>query len=76
MNLKNLSFLVLIMMLLEVNFSVARENEMSQGQAKTAQFWWPNLVDLSPLRQHAKESSPMGARFNYAREFRKLNLKR
>ena len=45
------------------------------GQAKTNQFWWPQSVNLSPLRQHAKESDPMGGKFNYAKEFRKLNLK-
>ncbi|MGB0453412.1 MAG: catalase/peroxidase HPI [Bacteriovoracaceae bacterium] len=45
------------------------------GVAKSNQFWWPNLVDLSPLRQHTAESNPMSKRFNYAKEFKKLNLK-
>jgi len=38
-------------------------------------FWWPERLDLSPLRQHGVESNPMGADFNYAAEFKKLNLK-
>jgi catalase-peroxidase len=39
------------------------------------QFWWPERLDLAPLRQHAAESNPMGEKFNYAREFKKLDLK-
>ncbi|MFZ1766459.1 MAG: peroxidase family protein, partial [Candidatus Nitrotoga sp.] len=39
------------------------------------QFWWPEKLDLKPLRQHAAESNPMGAEFNYAKEFKTLDLK-
>ncbi|WP_164156206.1 catalase/peroxidase HPI [Sandarakinorhabdus rubra] len=39
------------------------------------QYWWPELVDLSPLRQHAPSSNPYGDNFNYAAEFAKLDLK-
>ena len=38
------------------------------------QFWWPEKLDLSPLRQHATESSPMDKDFNYAKEFNKLDI--
>ncbi|MEJ7139059.1 catalase/peroxidase HPI [Comamonadaceae bacterium SL12-8] len=37
--------------------------------------WWPNRLDLSPLRQQNAVSSPMGADFDYAKEFKKLDLK-
>lgn len=37
-------------------------------------FWWPNQLDLGSLRQHGVESNPMGANFNYAEEFKKLDL--
>jgi catalase-peroxidase len=40
----------------------------------TNQFWWPKKLDLSPLRQHAAESNPLGERFNYAAAFRTLDL--
>jgi catalase-peroxidase len=40
----------------------------------TNQFWWPDRLDLSPLRQHAAESDPMGKQFKYAREFKTLDL--
>lgn len=38
------------------------------------QFWWPDQLDLSPLRQHAKESNPMGVDFDYASAFMTLDL--
>ncbi len=41
--------------------------------AKTPQFWWPERIDLSPLRQHAEESNPMGADFNYGEAFARLD---
>ncbi len=44
------------------------------GAAKANQFWWPDQLDLRPLRQHAAESSPIGTYFDYAKEFAKLDL--
>jgi catalase-peroxidase len=38
------------------------------------EFWWPEKLDLRPLRQHAVESNPYGEKFNYAEEFKKLDL--
>ncbi|MHC1776559.1 MAG: catalase/peroxidase HPI [Lentimicrobium sp.] len=36
--------------------------------------WWPNQLKLNILRQHSSLSNPMGEGFNYAEEFRSLNL--
>jgi catalase-peroxidase len=47
----------------------------AQAQLPSNQFWWPERLDLSPLRQHAAESDPVGKDFNYAEAFKKLNLK-
>ena len=33
------------------------------GQAKPNDFWWPDRLDLQPLRQHSTESNPYGERF-------------
>lgn len=44
------------------------------GEAKTNQFWWPEQLNLSPLRQHGAESHPYGEKFNYAQEFSKLDI--
>src|SRR5262245_24704043 len=38
-------------------------------------FWWPEKLDLSPLRQNSAESNPLGANFNYAKAFATLDLK-
>jgi catalase-peroxidase len=37
--------------------------------------WWPNQLNLNILHQHSSKSNPMGEAFNYAEEFKKLNLK-
>jgi len=42
--------------------------------AKPPKFWWPDRVDLTPLRDHSPESNPYGADFNYAAEFAKVDL--
>ena len=55
--------------------SSMQAHHFKKGEAKPNKFWWPDRIDLSPLRQHAKESNPMGMNFNYAKEFKKLNLK-
>ncbi len=46
----------------------------ASGEAKTNQFWWPEQLNLSPLRQHGAESNPYGEQFNYAKEFANLDL--
>lgn len=40
---------------------------------RTNKDWWPNQVDLSVLHQHTPLSNPLGADFNYAEEFKKLD---
>ena len=37
--------------------------------------WWPNQLDLQVLHQHSNLSDPMGGEFDYAREFKSLDLK-
>ncbi|MBU6140243.1 MAG: catalase/peroxidase HPI [Proteobacteria bacterium] len=49
-------------------------SDQSKMEAKPNEFWWPNKVNLSPLRQNAAESNPLGNDFNYAQEFSKLDL--
>ncbi len=36
--------------------------------------WWPDSLNLAPLRQHAAKSNPLGADFNYADAFNALDL--
>ena len=42
--------------------------------ARTNRDWWPNQLNLSVLRQLAAKSDPMGEDFNYAEEFKRLDL--
>ena len=37
--------------------------------------WWPNQLNLKILHQNSSLPNPMGKKFNYAKEFKKLNLK-
>jgi len=47
---------------------------LAEGEAKSNQFWWPNSLDLSPLRDQSPLSDPMGEDFDYAAEFESLDL--
>ena len=42
--------------------------------ATANQHWWPNQLNLKILHQNPPESNPMGVDFNYAEEFKKLDL--
>ncbi|RDI71404.1 catalase/peroxidase HPI [Halopelagius longus] len=41
---------------------------------KSNRDWWPNRLNLDILRQNARSADPMGEEFDYAEEFRKLDL--
>lgn len=45
----------------------------NQGM-KSNRDWWPNQLNLRILAQNSSKSDPMGAEFNYADEFKKLDL--
>ena len=47
----------------------------AQGEPKSNQFWWPEQLDLSPLRDHDAASNPYGEDFNYAEAFKSVDLK-
>ena len=44
------------------------------GAGTTNRDWWPNALNLKPLHQHSALSDPMGTDFNYAEEFKTLDL--
>ncbi|MDA9624170.1 catalase/peroxidase HPI [Pelagibacteraceae bacterium] len=45
------------------------------GRGTSNRDWWPNALNLKVLSQHSSLVDPMGKKFNYAKEFKKLNLK-
>ena len=78
MNTKLSSIAVLALSLSQVGYateSIAPVKTATDLQSMSNQFWWPDRLDLAPLRQHAAESSPMDSKYNYANEFKKLDLK-
>ena len=44
------------------------------GGGTTNRDWWPNQLNLRVLHQHSPLSDPMGEEFDYAEEFKKLDL--
>ncbi len=48
---------------------------MHGAEARSNRDWWPNQLNLSILHQHNPASNPMGETFDYAEEFKKLDLK-
>ncbi|MDE0407606.1 MAG: catalase-peroxidase, partial [Alphaproteobacteria bacterium] len=38
------------------------------------EYWWPNRLDLEPLRRNSRASSPLGEDFDYAEAFESLDL--
>jgi catalase-peroxidase len=48
--------------------------KQSAGGGTKNSDWWPNQLNLNILRQHSSLSNPMGEDFNYAEEFKKLDL--
>lgn len=46
----------------------------SAARGTSNRDWWPNQLNLNILHQHSDKSNPMGAGFNYAEEFKKLDL--
>jgi catalase-peroxidase len=45
------------------------------GGGTSVRDWWPNQLNLKILHQHSSKPNPMGEEFNYAEEFKKLDLK-
>ena len=48
--------------------------KQSAGNGTSIRDWWPNQLKLNILRQHSALSNPMGETFNYAEEFKTLDL--
>jgi catalase-peroxidase len=49
--------------------------KQSAGGGTSNRDWWPNQLKLNILRQNDSKSDPMGQGFNYAKEFKSLDLK-
>ena len=54
--------------------SLVPSTAFAESQPRPNQFWWPDKLDLTALRQHGAESNPRGEKFDYAKEFSSLDL--
>ncbi len=52
----------------------ALAEQMTDANITTNEYWWPNRLDLKPLRQNSPASNPLGEAFNYAEAFSSLDL--
>jgi len=52
----------------------AMHGARTHAGAQSNSDWWPNRLNLQILRQHSSKSNPLGERFDYAGEFKKLDL--
>ena len=52
-----------------------RTRNVTAGGGTSNKDWWPSQLNLRILHQHSRLSNPMGESFNYAEEFKKLDLK-
>ena len=52
----------------------ASSGVLAEGKPMSNKDWWPERLDLDPLRQHAAESNPLGADFDYAKAFSSLDI--
>ena len=78
LKIKSTSLVLLTLAFSQAGFTandLAPSKSATNQQTMSNQFWWPERLDLAPLRQHSAESSPMDSKFNYANEFKKLDLK-
>ena len=70
----NKAVIVALVVSFQVSGVASAENMFAKGEAKPNKFWWPEQVDLAPLRAHSPASDPMGEDFDYAKEFEKLDF--
>jgi len=70
----SISIAMAVLMILSLPTTALPNAAMNKGEARANQFWWPNQLNLSPLRAHSIESNPFGQNFNYAEAFKKLDL--
>ncbi len=57
-----------------IALSLASTAVFAERESMSNQDWWPDMLDLQPLRQHNAKSNPLDEDFNYAQAFKTLDL--
>ena len=52
-----------------ISTMLASSSALAQEKPKSNQFWWPDQLDLSALRDQDSSSNPYGEDFDYAKAF-------
>ncbi len=47
----------------------------ANAQVQSNKHWWPDQLNVGILRQHSEKTNPMGTKFNYSAEFKKIDYK-
>ena len=68
------SLYALIGITIATSIAVTNNSLAADGMAKSTQFWWPERLNLEPLRSQDPRSNPYGNDFNYASAFESINL--
>ena len=58
-----------------VSLAVSSSPAFTQDAPRPNQFWWPEQLNLEPLRAHDDRSNPYGDDFNYAEAFNSVDIK-
>jgi catalase-peroxidase len=69
---KTLLFPVAVAAMMSLVFPLSAS--LAQDAPKSNQFWWPEQLNLAPLRDHDAGSNPYGEDFNYAEAFNSVDL--
>ncbi|WP_029900964.1 catalase/peroxidase HPI [Nocardia brasiliensis] len=56
------------------NPAIPSPTPQTDHRPRTNKDWWPEQIDLSVLHAHSSKSNPLGEDFNYAEEFKKLDV--
>jgi catalase-peroxidase len=56
------------------NPAIPAPQPKTQRRPKTNRDWWPNQLDLSVLHHHSNLSNPMEEEFEYAEQFKNLDI--
>ncbi len=64
----------IIIVAMTLVLSIVSTSTVAEAKPKENSFWWPDQLDLSPLRDHDARSNPLGKDFNYAEAFSTLDL--
>jgi catalase-peroxidase len=61
-------------MVIAISTAFSSNMVLASDDIKSTQFWWPEQLNLKSLRQNAHESNPMDKSYEYAEQFKKLDI--